>query len=38
LPEYYYYQYSEYYNTPTEEDERPGLPAHVHNHGNGAQS
>ncbi|HEX8679058.1 MAG TPA: polysaccharide biosynthesis tyrosine autokinase [Chthoniobacterales bacterium] len=38
LPEYYYYQYSEYYNTPTEEDERPGLPAHVHNHGNHAQS
>jgi capsular exopolysaccharide synthesis family protein len=38
LPEYYYYQYSEYYNTPTEEDERPGLPAHVHNHGNRAQS
>ncbi|MFL6540220.1 MAG: polysaccharide biosynthesis tyrosine autokinase [Chthoniobacterales bacterium] len=38
LPEYYYYQYSEYYNTPSEEEERPALPAHVHNHSNGAQS
>ena len=38
LPEYYYYQYSEYYNTPVDEDERHGLLAHVHNQGNRAQS
>ncbi|MDQ6624308.1 MAG: hypothetical protein M3Y86_12605, partial [Verrucomicrobiota bacterium] len=38
LPEYYYYQYSEYYNTPVPEDEPRGLPTPVHNHGNGAQS
>ncbi len=33
LPEYYYYQYSEYYNTPTAEDDRP-LPPALHEHGN----
>ena len=38
LPEYYYYQYSEYYNTPADEDERHGLPAPVHHNGNRAQS
>ncbi|MDQ6939837.1 MAG: CpsD/CapB family tyrosine-protein kinase, partial [Verrucomicrobiota bacterium] len=32
LPEYYYYQYSEYYNTPpAHEEERHGLPAPLHN-------
>jgi capsular exopolysaccharide synthesis family protein len=38
LPEYYYYQYSEYYNTPADEDERHGLPAPAHHNGNHAQS
>ncbi|MGZ5504300.1 MAG: polysaccharide biosynthesis tyrosine autokinase, partial [Chthoniobacterales bacterium] len=36
LPEYYYYQYSEYYNTPATE-ERHGLPAQLQNHGNRGQ-
>ncbi len=37
LPEYYYYQYSEYYNLPSEEEPRPGLPAHAHHqNGNGS--
>ncbi|MDQ2919962.1 MAG: polysaccharide biosynthesis tyrosine autokinase [Verrucomicrobiota bacterium] len=32
LPEYYYYQYSEYYNTPpAHEEERHGLPAPLQN-------
>ncbi|MGI9087928.1 MAG: polysaccharide biosynthesis tyrosine autokinase [Chthoniobacterales bacterium] len=34
LPEYYYYQYSEYYNTPVPEEDRHGLPAALQEHGN----
>ncbi len=35
LPEYYYYQYSEYYNTPpAHDDERHGVTPALHNHGN----
>jgi len=38
LPEYYYYQYSEYYNTPPVPDEdRHGIAA-LQNHGNGAKA
>ncbi len=37
LPEYYYYQYSEYYNTPASEEDRHGIPATLQN-GNRAQS
>ncbi|HEX8281182.1 MAG TPA: polysaccharide biosynthesis tyrosine autokinase, partial [Chthoniobacterales bacterium] len=38
LPEYYYYQYSEYYNTPVpEEDTHGATPARLHN-GNHGQS
>jgi Mrp family chromosome partitioning ATPase len=36
LPEYYYYQYSEYYNTPVPEEERHGAPQ-LHN-GNRGQA
>ncbi|CAN5152217.1 polysaccharide biosynthesis tyrosine autokinase [soil metagenome] len=39
LPEYYYYQYSEYYNTPPPaQEDRHGVPApalHANGHGNG---
>jgi succinoglycan biosynthesis transport protein ExoP len=41
LPEYYYYQYSEYYNAPEAEEERPQAIApqlHHHSPGNRAQS
>ena len=39
LPEYYYYQYSEYYNTPpAHDDERHGVAPALHHHGNGASS
>ncbi|MDQ6861084.1 MAG: polysaccharide biosynthesis tyrosine autokinase [Verrucomicrobiota bacterium] len=38
LPEYYYYQYSEYYNAPAEDEPRNALPTHAHHNGNGAQS
>ncbi|MCA1660188.1 MAG: polysaccharide biosynthesis tyrosine autokinase, partial [Verrucomicrobiaceae bacterium] len=41
LPEYYYYQYSEYYNTPQPEDERPHAVTpqlHHHSPGNRGQS
>ncbi|CAN5473956.1 hypothetical protein BH18VER1_BH18VER1_18930 [soil metagenome] len=31
LPEYYYYQYSEYYNTPVPADDRDGIPAALQN-------
>ena len=31
LPEYYYYQYSEYYNTPLPGDEREGVAAALPN-------
>jgi len=31
LPEYYYYQYSEYYNTPVSEEDRHGVPAALQN-------
>jgi len=31
LPEYYYYQYSEYYNTPLPGDDRDGVPAALQN-------
>ncbi|MDQ6654450.1 MAG: polysaccharide biosynthesis tyrosine autokinase, partial [Verrucomicrobiota bacterium] len=37
LPEYYYYQYSEYYNTPVSNEDRHGVPAALQN-GNHAQS
>jgi capsular exopolysaccharide synthesis family protein len=33
LPEYYYYQYSEYYNTPVPDEDRHGSNA-MHGHGN----
>ncbi|MBA3272277.1 MAG: polysaccharide biosynthesis tyrosine autokinase [Chthoniobacterales bacterium] len=31
LPEYYYYQYAEYYNTPLPPDDRDGIPAALQN-------
>ena len=34
LPEYYYYQYSEYYNTPPSEEDRHGVSAQLQDHGN----
>jgi len=34
LPEYYYYQYSEYYNTPIPEESRHGLPTALQERGN----
>lgn len=37
LPEYYYYQYSEYYNTPQPQDEHHGTPALHHGGGKHAQ-
>ena len=36
LPEYYYYQYSEYYNTPQPNDERDATPAPALHNGNGS--
>jgi polysaccharide biosynthesis transport protein len=36
LPEYYYYQYSEYYNTPQPNDERDVTPTHALHNGNGS--
>ncbi len=33
LPEYYYYQYSEYYNVPTEKEERESVGASRHEEG-----
>ena len=35
LPEYYYYQYSEYYNTPQPNDEHEATPALHNGNGNG---
>ena len=37
LPEYYYYQYSEYYNTPPIPEQAPqhGFAPQLHNHGHG---
>jgi polysaccharide biosynthesis transport protein len=35
LPEYYYYQYSEYYNTPQPNDEHDATPALHNGNGNG---
>ena len=37
LPEYYYYQYSEYYNTPQPNDERDVTPALHNGNGNGTR-
>ena len=38
LPEYYYYQYSEYYNTPLPADERRHGVAALENRGNQVQA
>jgi capsular exopolysaccharide synthesis family protein len=38
LPEYYYYQYSEYYNTPVPADEREDMAVALHDHGNRSKS